>query len=74
MNQTIEELKKEVHKEFNDRFHFLKYFIMKDNDFGDKDWNDIKSFIDSLIDRTVQHERDRIVGVIENYKKIIKKE
>lgn len=30
---------------FDEQFKYLKYFICKDNDFGDRDWISIKNFI-----------------------------
>ena len=61
------ELKEQAHKEFDEKFGFLKEFISKDNDFGEKDWNDIVNHIDSIIDKTVQSERERIVGIAIKY-------
>lgn len=52
-----EELKQQARKEFDERFRTSKtYQTIKERN--------IKSFIDSLINHTVQMERERIVGII----------
>lgn len=75
MNQ---ELKEQAHKEFDERFEptitgqggqdlLMRNIILEHN-------KDIKSFIDYLIDKTVQHERERIVSKLKNKQKTLKRE
>lgn len=69
--QTIEELKKEVHKEFDERkwqhWHTrCSQFVEIPDSLKDQ----LKSFIDSLIDKTVRMTEERIVGLIEERQKL----
>lgn len=65
------ELKQQTHKEFEEQF--LKSVKRIEYSWEESEktsrWQDmateLKSSIDSLIDKTVQQERDRIVGIIE---------
>ena len=65
MNQ---ELKEQAHKEFDKKFEEHKN---GKNSIGiqyiDAPETTFKSFIDSIIDKTVQHEQDRIVEIIEDW-------
>lgn len=60
----MEELKEQVHKEFNQKFVSLSDIIQKKGFTGLRD--DLESFNDSLIDKTVQHEQERILQDLEN--------
>jgi len=76
------ELKEQAHKEFDEKWKRMKdgglgkhasidgRFIWAVDDDEDQ-WvfadETIKSFTDSIIDKTVQMTEERIVGVIENY-------
>lgn len=63
---TTQELKQQAHKEFDEQFKYFSGHEMLQTNQGH---NIIKSFIDSLIDKTVQHEQDRIVGIIKQAEK-----
>ena len=65
---TTQELKEQAHKEFDSEFLHLPNTISTISGYS----QELKTFIDSLIDKTVQMERDRIVGIIEEFKRFFK--
>lgn len=72
---TTQELKQQAREEFEKRFVIKdqegNFVVASLGDIDDKEgitlWRDykIKSFIDSIIDRTIQQTEERIVGLIE---------
>lgn len=61
----MEELKKQAHKEFDEQATWEKFGRLT----SDKQKIFVKSFIDSLIDKTVQMTEERIVWIIQQTRK-----
>lgn len=50
----------EWEKEFDEKFHYIKDFVVKDNDFGERDWTDIKNHISTLLTSRDSYWKERV--------------
>ena len=70
------ELKEQAHKEFDEKFSHIrvgKRMILLSEAYP-YTYTELKSFIDSLIDKTVQISEERIVGIIEKAQEVLRKD
>jgi len=64
---TTQELKQQAHKEFDEKCKEVEFLHGVPVDLPNYYREKIKSFLDSIIDKTVQISEERIVGVIKEY-------
>lgn len=64
-NKHTEELKEQAHKEFDEQLPLSEWYCLDHTEVKQLK-ESVESFIDSLIDKTVQMTEERIVGVIES--------